>query len=58
MSKVPPSAALDLRALLATLDRHAVEYTVIGGVAVQSTAIGARRRIDVIARRTIVTSSA
>jgi hypothetical protein len=27
--------AFDLRALLETLDRHAVEYTVIGGVAVQ-----------------------
>jgi len=26
---------LDLRALLATLDRHWIEYTVIGGVAVQ-----------------------
>lgn len=35
MSTGPPSAALDARALLATLDRHAVEYTVIGGVAVQ-----------------------
>lgn len=31
----PPAAALDLRELLATLDRHAVDYTVIGGVAVQ-----------------------
>jgi predicted nucleotidyltransferase len=31
----PPSAALDLRELLATLDRRAVDYTVIGGVAVQ-----------------------
>ena len=30
-----PEAALDLRELLATLDRHAVDYTVIGGVAVQ-----------------------
>ncbi len=30
-----PSAVLDLRALLATLHRHAVEYTIIGGVAVQ-----------------------
>jgi len=35
MTAGPPVAALDLRALLATLDRHAVEYTVIGGVAVQ-----------------------
>ncbi len=35
MSDVPPTAALDLGALLATLDRHAVDYTVIGGVAVQ-----------------------
>jgi len=31
----PSSAALDLRELLATLDRHAVDHTVIGGVAVQ-----------------------
>lgn len=31
----PPSAALDLRELLATLDRHHVEYTIIGGIAVQ-----------------------
>lgn len=30
-----PSATLDLGALLATLDRHAVAYTVIGGIAVQ-----------------------
>jgi len=30
-----PAAALDLRELLATLDHHAVDYTVIGGVAVQ-----------------------
>lgn len=30
-----PSAVLDLRQLLATLDRHAVDYTIIGGVAVQ-----------------------
>lgn len=30
-----PTAALDLRALLATLDRHGVAYTIIGGVAVQ-----------------------
>lgn len=30
-----PTAPLDLRELLATLQRHAVEYTVIGGVAVQ-----------------------
>jgi len=35
MTERPPAAALDLRALLATLDRHEVEYTVIGGVAVQ-----------------------
>ena len=35
MTEGPPAAALDLRALLATLDRHAIEYTVIGGVAVQ-----------------------
>lgn len=31
----PPTAALDLRELLATLHRHGVEYTIIGGVAVQ-----------------------
>jgi len=31
----PPSAALDLDELLLTLHRHAVQYTVIGGVAVQ-----------------------
>lgn len=30
-----PAAPLDLRELLATLHRHEVEYTVIGGVAVQ-----------------------
>jgi len=30
-----PAAPLDLRELLATLQRHEVEYTVIGGVAVQ-----------------------
>lgn len=30
-----PDATLDLRELLATLQRHEVEYTVIGGVAVQ-----------------------
>ncbi len=35
MSEGAPTAALDLRALLATLHRHAVDYTVIGGVAVQ-----------------------
>jgi len=35
MSDGAPAAALDLRELLATLDRHAVDYTVIGGVAVQ-----------------------
>lgn len=35
MSADLPSAALDLRALLAMLDRHSVAYTIIGGVAVQ-----------------------
>jgi hypothetical protein len=30
-----PAVALDLRALLATLHAHGVDYTVIGGVAVQ-----------------------
>lgn len=35
MSEGPPAAPLDLRALLVTLDRHAVQYTVIGGIAVQ-----------------------
>lgn len=30
-----PTAALDVRELLATLQRHGVDYTVIGGVAVQ-----------------------
>lgn len=35
MTDGAPSEALDLRALLATLDRHRVDYTVIGGVAVQ-----------------------
>lgn len=35
MSDGPPSAALDLDLLLATLHRHAIDYTVIGGVAVQ-----------------------
>lgn len=30
-----PGAPLDLRELLATLQRHEVDYTVIGGVAVQ-----------------------
>lgn len=35
MTERAPAAALDLRELLATLDRHAVEYTVIGGVAAQ-----------------------
>ena len=30
-----PAAALDLRELLATLGRHAVDYTIVGGVAVQ-----------------------
>jgi len=33
MTEGPPAAAL--RALLATLEWHAVEYTVIGGIAVQ-----------------------
>lgn len=31
----PPGAALDLRALLATLARHEVDYTIVGGIAVQ-----------------------
>jgi predicted nucleotidyltransferase len=47
----PPTAALDLRALLATLHRHGVDYTVIGGVAVQ--VHGHRRTtkdLDVVAR--------
>ena len=35
MSEGPPSAALDLDELLATLHRHGVDYTIIGGVAVQ-----------------------
>lgn len=46
-----PAAALDLRGLLATLQAHGVDYTVIGGVAVQ--VHGHRRTtkdLDVIAR--------
>jgi len=35
MTDAAPSAALDLRELLVTLGSHAVQYTVIGGVAVQ-----------------------
>ena len=35
MTDGPPSSALDLAELLATLHRHGVEYTVIGGIAVQ-----------------------
>jgi hypothetical protein len=35
MDERTPSAGLDLRELLATLHRHGVGYTVIGGVAVQ-----------------------
>ena len=35
MTEGPPTAALDLRQLLAILERHAVDYTVIGGIAVQ-----------------------
>jgi predicted nucleotidyltransferase len=35
MTEAAPGAPLDLRELLATLHRHGVEYTVIGGVAVQ-----------------------
>jgi len=36
MSEVePPAVLLDLRSLLAILDRHGVDFTVIGGVAVQ-----------------------
>jgi predicted nucleotidyltransferase len=35
MSDGPPSAALDLNQMLATLHRHAIDYTIIGGVAVQ-----------------------
>ena len=31
----PPGTALDLRALLATLARHQVDYTIVGGIAVQ-----------------------
>ena len=36
MSEGPPSAALDLDELLATLHRHRVDYTIIGGLAVQA----------------------
>jgi predicted nucleotidyltransferase len=36
MSQDPPTAALDLGELLATLYRHGVDYTIIGGVAVQA----------------------
>ncbi len=46
-----PTAAFDLRALLATLHAHDVDYTVIGGVAVQ--VHGHRRTtkdLDVVAR--------
>jgi hypothetical protein len=35
MTDGPPTHALDLRQLLAILEQHAVEYTVIGGIAVQ-----------------------
>ena len=35
MADRAPAAALDLRELLATLHRHGVDYTVVGGVAVQ-----------------------
>lgn len=35
MAHRPPSVALDLAELLASLHRHGVEYTVTGGVAVQ-----------------------
>lgn len=35
MSDGPPSAALDLDELLATLHRHEIGYIVVGGVAVQ-----------------------
>ena len=35
MTVGPPSAALDLRELLRTLHRHAVDFTIVGGVAVQ-----------------------
>ncbi|MEA2154181.1 MAG: hypothetical protein QOE11_321 [Solirubrobacteraceae bacterium] len=35
MEDSTPAAPLDLRELLATLQRHDVQYTVIGGVAVQ-----------------------
>lgn len=35
MTDGPPATALDLAELLATLHRHGIEYTVIGGVAVQ-----------------------
>jgi hypothetical protein len=35
MTDGPPTHALDLRQLLAILEHHAVDYTVIGGIAVQ-----------------------
>jgi predicted nucleotidyltransferase len=35
MTEAPPSAPLDLGELLATLHRHGIDYTIIGGVAVQ-----------------------
>lgn len=35
MTEGPPSAALDLAELLATLHRHEIDFTIIGGVAVQ-----------------------
>lgn len=35
MTERPLTAALDLRELFATLARHTVDYTVVGGVAVQ-----------------------
>jgi hypothetical protein len=35
MTEGPPSAALDLHELLAALHRHGVDFTIIGGVAVQ-----------------------
>lgn len=35
MTDGPPSVALDLHELLATLHRHDIDFTIIGGVAVQ-----------------------
>ncbi len=35
MTARPPTVAFDLHALLAALEQHAVDYTVIGGIAVQ-----------------------